>query len=303
MKLLITGATGQVGSALGSRLAAIGSIIASDRTTLDLSQLEALPCIVERMAPDVIINCAAYTAVDQAENEQALATLVNARAPGVLARWAAQRAVPLIHFSSDYVFSGEGERPWREGDTPTPLSAYGRSKLAGEHEVQAAGGSSLIVRTSWVYGANGRNFLRTITRLARECEELRIVADQIGAPTSARCLAEVIANMLAPGIDDLRAQMAQAQGLLHVSASGEASWHQFACAIVDGLRSRGAKLSVTRIVPIRSEEYATRARRPHNSRLDLRRLREVFGLVPPSWEQDLGAELDAVASEFAGVKG
>jgi dTDP-4-dehydrorhamnose reductase len=298
MRILVTGASGQVGGALTAALQGLGTVIASDRQMLDLSQPQSLPDVLDHLAPDTIINPAAYTAVDQAEDEPALAMCVNAKAPGVIARWAAAHGVPLIHVSTDYVFSGAGEQPWREDDAPAPLSAYGRSKLAGEQEILSAAGCSLILRTSWVYAARGKNFLRTMARLAREREELRVVADQIGAPTSAKLLAACVAQMLAGGLDDLRARMAQAQGLLHVSASGEASWQQFASAIVEGLKARGVMLTVVRVIPISSKDYPTRATRPHNSRLDLRRLQEVFGITPPHWEQALAPELDELAREL-----
>ena len=295
MRILVTGASGQVGGALVTALDGLGPVIATDRAMLDLAQPESIAAVLDRIAPDLIINPAAYTAVDQAEDEPALAQRVNAQAPGIMAQWAAHHDVPLIHFSTDYVFGGDGERPWREDDATAPLSVYGRSKLAGEREIAAAGGCSLILRTSWVYAAEGKNFLRTIVRLAREQDELRIVADQIGAPTSARLLADIVARMLADGRDQLRARIRQAQGSLHVSAAGEASWQQFASAIVDGLKSRGVQLAVARVVPIRSEDYPTRAQRPRNSRLDLRRLQQVFGIAPPSWQQALAPELDQVA--------
>ena len=295
MRILVTGASGQVGGALVTALDGLGPVIATDRAMLDLAQPESIAAVLDRIAPDLIINPAAYTAVDQAEDEPALAQRVNAQAPGIMAQWAAHHDVPLIHFSTDYVFGGDGERPWREDDATAPLSVYGRSKLAGEREIAAAGGCSLILRTSWVYAAEGKNFLRTIVRLAREQDELRIVADQIGAPTSARLLADIVARMLARGRDELRARIGQAQGVLHVSAAGEASWQQFASAIVEGLKSRGVRLAVARVVPIRSEDYPTRAQRPRNSRLDLRRLQQVFGIETPSWEQALAPELDQVA--------
>ena len=295
MRILVTGATGQVGGALVTALDGLGPVIATDRAMLDLAQPESIAAVLDRIAPEFIINPAAYTAVDQAEDEPALAQRVNAQAPGIMAQWAAHHDVPLIHFSTDYVFGGDGERPWREDDATAPLSVYGRSKLAGEREIAAAGGCSLILRTSWVYAAEGKNFLRTIVRLAREQDELRIVADQIGAPTSARLLADIVARMLARGRDELRARIGQAQGVLHVSAAGEASWQQFASAIVEGLKSRGVRLAVARVVPIRSEDYPTRAQRPRNSRLDLRRLQQVFGIAPPSWQQALAPELDQVA--------
>jgi dTDP-4-dehydrorhamnose reductase len=300
MRILVTGSSGQVGSALVTALAPLGTVLATDRSNLDLAMLYTLPGQLDHLAPDIIINPAAYTAVDQAEDERELAMRVNAKAPRVMAQWADTHAVPFIHFSTDYVFSGAGDRAWREDDTTAPLSAYGLSKLAGEREVLAAGGCPLIVRTSWVYAAKGKNFLRTIARLAREREELRIVSDQVGAPTSARRLAEVVALMLASGIDDLRTRATRARGLVHVCAAGEASWHQFARAIVDGLKSRGVKLAVTRVVPIRSEEYPTTAKRPRNSRLDLGRLHELFGIRTPHWEEDLVPELDQLAREISG---
>jgi dTDP-4-dehydrorhamnose reductase len=300
MRILVTGSSGQVGSALMTALAPLGTVLATDRSNLDLAMPQALPGQLDHLAPNIIINPAAYTAVDQAEDERELAMRVNAKAPGVMSQWAATHAVPFIHFSTDYVFSGAGDRAWREDDTTAPLSAYGLSKLAGEREVLAAGGCPLIVRTSWVYAAKGKNFLRTIARLARERKELRIVSDQVGAPTSARRLAEVLALMLAADIDDLRTRATRARGLVHVCAAGEASWHQFASAIVDGLKSRGVKLAVTRVVPIRSDEYPTPAKRPRNSRLDLGRLHELFGIRTPHWEEDLVPELDQLAQEILG---
>jgi dTDP-4-dehydrorhamnose reductase len=212
MRILVTGVGGQVGSALVSRLKKIGTVIPIDVDTLDFAKPDLLADAVDRMAPELIINPAAYTAVDQAEDEPDLATAVNATAPGIIARWAAARAVPLIHFSTDYVFSGAGERPWREDDEARPLSAYGASKLAGDNEIRAAGGCSLILRTSWVYAAQGKNFLRTVARLARERKELRIVADQIGAPTTAALLAHVVTGMVGDGMESLRNRCAEAKG-------------------------------------------------------------------------------------------
>jgi dTDP-4-dehydrorhamnose reductase len=298
MRILLTGAGGQVGGALLPRLQKVGTVIAVDADTLDFAKPEGLADALDRLAPELIINPAAYTAVDKAEAEPDLATAVNATAPGFVARWAAPRAVPLIHFSTDYVFSGEGERPWREEDAGAPLCVYGATKLAGDMAVQAAGGASLILRTSWVYAARGRNFLRTVARLASERAELRIVADQIGAPTSATLLADTVTSIVRVGLDHLRQRCGEAHGLVHVAASGETSWHGFACAIVEGLRARGVALAVERIVPICTDEYPTPARRPHNSRLDLTRLRRIFGLVPPIWQAALAFELDALAAEL-----
>jgi len=298
VRILVTGITGQIGGALNACLKAIGTTIATDRRMLDLAQPHMIAAALDQIAPDIIINSAAYTAVDKAEDEPDLARLVNGTAAGALGRWAAKSDVPLIHFSTDYVFNGAGTDPWREGDPAQPLSVYGASKLAGENEVRAAGGSFLIVRTSWVYAASGTNFLRTIARLARERHELRVVADQIGAPTSAALIAHAVARMIEGGIDDLRSRMAAAQGCVHLAASGETSWYGFANAIINGLRLRGARLSVDRVVPIGSDEYPTRARRPHNSRFNLLRLQKVFGITPPDWKSALAPELDILASEM-----
>jgi dTDP-4-dehydrorhamnose reductase len=204
----------------------------------------------------------------------------------------------LIHLSTDYVYDGSGERAWREDDATAPLSVYGASKLAGEDAIRAAKGPHLIVRTSWVYAAaKGTNFLRTIARLAAERPELRIVADQIGAPTSAQVIADSIATMIAT--PDLVRQFAVAKGLVHLAAAGETSWHGFASAIVDGLKARGLPLKAQAIVPIRTEDYPTKAKRPANSRLDMTRAHRVFGLTTPHWQQALAVELDVLARELA----
>jgi dTDP-4-dehydrorhamnose reductase len=299
MRILVTGVTGQVGGALVPRLKGLGTVVPANREILDLSRPEALSRALDEIAPDLIINPAAYTAVDKAEHEYELALQVNGEAPGAMARWAAARGIPLVHFSTDYVFDGSGERPWSEDASPRPLSAYGASKLAGEDLVRDAGGSSLIVRTSWVYAASGANFLRSIARLAREREELRIVADQVGAPTSAALIADAVAKIVAEGGGHLRKNFADANGLVHFAASGETSWHGFASAIVAGLRSRGVPLAVQRILPIRTDEYPTPATRPQNSRLDLGRLNKVFGIAPPPWDAALAVELDQLARELA----
>jgi dTDP-4-dehydrorhamnose reductase len=298
MRILLTGVSGQVGGALLPRLQKFGTVLPNDFDTLDFAKPDLLAHALDRMAPELVINPAAYTAVDQAEDALDAATVVNATAPGAIARWAAAREVPLIHFSTDYVFSGVGARPWREDDEPKPLSVYGTTKLAGDREIQAAGGCHLILRTSWVYAAQGKNFLCTIARLARERKELRIVADQIGAPTSAALLAAAVTDIVAGGIDHLRKRCAEANGLVHLTASGETSWHGFACAIIDGLRARGVALTVEQLVPIPTDEYPTRAKRPHNSRLDLSRWRQVFGQTPPHWETALAPMLDEFAHHW-----
>jgi len=295
MRVLITGTTGQIGSATAQRLRAVASVMATDRTQLDLAKLEAIPHVLDDAAADLVINTAAYTAVDQAESEPNLAHRINAEAPGVIARWCAERNVPLIHFSTDYVFDGSGVRPWCEEDQPTPLGVYGLSKLVGEQEVRAASGTSLTIRTSWVYAAQGTNFLRKIVAAAQNSLELRVVADQIGAPTSAALIAEAVATFLTEGLTELRSKARRAGGTVHFAATGETSWYNFATAIVAGLRERGVALAVKRIAPIRSEDLTQLARRPLNSRLNLDRLQSVFGLVPPDWREVLAPELDRVA--------
>jgi len=298
MRILVTGASGQVGGALVTRLRAPHMVVATDRAALDLSRPDAVAAVLDRLTPEVIVNAAAYTAVDQAEAEPALAAAVNSRSPAAMARWAAPRAVPLVQLSTDFVFSGAGTRPWREDDVPQPLSVYGATKLAGEQEVQAAGGAFLILRTQWVYAARGRNFVRGIASLARERQELRVVADQVGAPTSAALLAEAIAGILAGGVEEVRQRCAQAQGLVHFAASGAASRHAIACTIVEGLRARGCALAVERIIPVATAEFPTPAKRPLNSRLDLTRWQTVFKDTPAPWQAVLEGVLDEIAKEM-----
>jgi dTDP-4-dehydrorhamnose reductase len=298
MRILVTGVTGQVGKALTKRLYSLGDVLPADRSVLNLAEPSTLPEALDRLSPDLIVNPAAYTAVDRAEDERELAFIVNGEAPGVIARWASRMQVPLIHFSTDYVFDGQGETPWHEDSPPAPLSAYGASKLAGEEAIRAGNGPHLIVRTSWVYAATGVNFLRTIARFACERTELKVVADQIGAPTPGRVIADAIAGILAADSTNLPQRFAKANGLVNIAASGETSWHGFAVRIVDGLRARGIKLAVQSIAPLRTEEVPTRAKRPHNSRLDLTRLNEAFGLITPSWTDSLELELDELAREM-----
>ena len=256
MRILVTGVTGQVGAALRAELEFAGSVIAADRSLLDLSRPEQLRSALDRISPDLIVNPAAYTAVDRAEDERELAFLVNAEAPAVIGGWAAHRGVPLIHFSTDYVFDGSGQRPWREDDTTGPLSVYGASKLVGEQAIRSARGPHLIIRTSWVYAATGSNFLRTIARLAQERKELRVVADQFGAPTSARLLAVAVADILRSSGPLLGERFAASGGLVNVAASGEATWHGFATAIVEGLKARNVPLVAQSIQPIPTEGFS-----------------------------------------------
>jgi dTDP-4-dehydrorhamnose reductase len=298
MRIVVTGVSGQVGSALLAPLAKLGTVVPADRAVLNLADPATLADALERLAPDLIINPAAYTAVDRAEDERELALTVNATAPSVIAEWAAARDIPLVHFSTDYVFNGRGKAPWREDSATEPLSVYGASKLAGEAAIRAANGPHLIIRTSWVYAAVGTNFLRTIARLARERGELKIIADQKGAPTSARIIADALTAVLEVGSRNLREHFARAGGIVNIAASGETSWHGFATAIVEGLRSSGVELAVQSILPLRTEDYPTKAKRPLDSRFDLRRLREAFDVTTPSWRDALTPELDLLAQEM-----
>jgi dTDP-4-dehydrorhamnose reductase len=294
MHILLTGTSGQVGGALLPLLRGLHEVLAPSHAELDFSQPETMATTLDRFKPDLIINPAAYTAVDRAEDESELALRINAEAPAELARWAARHEVPLVHFSTDYVFDGTGETPWQETDPCRPLSSYGRSKWEGEKRIQASGAPHLIIRTSWVYAAQGTNFLRTMNRLARERDELRVVADQFGAPTSASSIAEAVAMIFARSASatELVKDFAAAKGLVHLTNSGTTSWHGFASAIVQGLKARGQPAKASVVHAITTEDFPTKAVRPANSRLDLSRLRQVFGVTTPSWQQALGRELD-----------
>jgi len=292
MRVLVTGVTGQVGGAIIKVLPSHVSVVAADRQQLDLAQPDRIASVLDRIAPDLIISPAAYTAVDRAQDERDMAYRINAEAPGAIARWAASHQIPMIHFSTDYVFDGT--------DMPNPLSVYGASKLAGDDAVRSAGGPHLIIRTSWVYAAAGSNFFRTIARLARERKELRVVADQIGAPTSANLIADTIARIITKSSGNFRETFARAKGLVNVAASGETSWHGFAVAIISGLGERGVKIAAEKITPISTASYPTKAERPANSRLDLGRLKEVFGLETSDWRDALAIELDRLAASGLG---
>ncbi|HEX4798374.1 MAG TPA: dTDP-4-dehydrorhamnose reductase [Burkholderiales bacterium] len=277
MKILLTGRNGQLGWELARTLAPLGELAAYDRTMLDLAKPDQIAAAVRSVKPDIIVNAGAYTAVDKAESEPEAAFAVNAVAPGLLAEEAKRAGALLIHYSTDYVFDGAKEMPYVEEDPHNPLNVYGRSKLAGELAVQSVDGSHLILRTSWVYAARGRNFFLTIRRLLKEKSELRVVSDQIGAPTSARALAEATAELLRRhGVAALRG----ARGVYHVTAAGFTSWHGFATEIARLERPN----PLVRIIPIASSEYPTPAPRPKNSRLSNEKLRRSFGIALPQWE-------------------
>ena len=269
MRILLTGRNGQVGWELERALAPLGEVVATDRSTLDLENEKQIRSVVRAVRPEVVVNSAAYTAVDKAESEPELAMRINGLAPGVLAEEAKRLGALLVHYSTDYVFDGEKAAPYVEEDAPNPINVYGRSKLEGEHAVQQSGCRHLILRTSWVYGARGKNFLLTMLRLARERRELRVVDDQVGAPTSSSAIARATVQSLGRSV----------QGLYHFSAAGAVSWCGFARAIL-------ARAGIdTPVVAIRSEDYPTPARRPRNSCLDCSRLRADGGLRIASWEE------------------
>jgi dTDP-4-dehydrorhamnose reductase len=272
LRILLLGAQGQVGWELARRLPALGTVTATDRTTLDLANPEAIRRVVREANPELIVNAAAYTAVDKAESEPALATQINGDAPGVLAEEAKRSGALLVHYSTDYVFDGEKQGAYVETDAPNPVSAYGKSKLAGERAIVASGCRHLIFRACWVYGPRGRNFLLTILKAARERPELKVVDDQFGAPTSSGAIAEATKQAIAA---------ARGQGIYHLSAAGRTTWHGFAQAIVEGA---GLKTPV-RAIP--SSEYPTPARRPRNSVLDNSKLKKDFGIALADWREGL----------------
>jgi len=272
LKILITGKDGQVGWELRRLLAALGDVVATDRRELDLRDANAISRTVRKTSPDIIVNAAAYTAVDNAESEPDIAMQVNAIAPGILAEEAKRLGALLVHYSSDYVFDGSKKSPYQEDDAPNPLGVYGRSKLEGERAIVASKCRHLIFRTSWVYSSRGRNFLLTILKAAREKPELQVVDDQFGAPTSSSAIADATAHAL---------QMHGAQGLYHMTAGGQTSWFGFAQTIL-----RNAAIS-TPVAPIRSDQYPAKVTRPRNSVLDNSRLEGAFGMTLPDWESQL----------------
>jgi len=281
MRILISGQHGQVSSELQKRLGVLGELVVPGRDQLNLSQPEQIRQQVRRVRPDLIINAAAYTAVDKAQSDAAAAFAVNAEAPGILAEEALALGIPLIHYSTDYVFDGSKIEPYNEADEPHPLGVYGKSKLAGEQAITAVQGKHLILRTSWVYSAHGHNFLRTMQRLLQEKPELRIVADQIGAPT----WAGTIANSTLALIERWQAGERGAWGTYHLTAQGETSWFGFAQAIGEALRKQGKPCA--HLLPIPSSEYPTPAARPSNSRLDCSRLLREWGVSQPDWQTAL----------------
>jgi dTDP-4-dehydrorhamnose reductase len=297
MNILVLGSRGQVGWELARSLLPLGRVTALGREELDIGDVDALRHTVRASQPDLIVNAAAYTAVDKAETEKEAAFSINAVAAGILAEEAKNCKALLIHYSTDYVFDGLATRPYCETDSTNPQSVYGRSKLAGEEAIVAVGGDHLILRTSWVYGARGHNFLRTILRLAHERDHLRIIADQIGAPTWSRWIADATAQIARQAI---QAQVENRfnSGLYHLTSAGETSWHGFASAIIEEYRNMpsAGKLAVQDIEPITTAEYPLPAKRPANSRLDCSKLSADYGIAAPDWRQALRLCMQDVAA-------
>lgn len=300
MRLLVTGATGQIGWELARSLMPLGEVIAVDRSRCDLSRPETIAPLVREVHPDVIVNAAAYTAVDKAESEETIATTINGTAVGVLAEEARKTGAMLVHYSTDYVFDGRKAEPYVEDDTPNPINAYGRSKLAGEVAIQAADCAHIILRTTWVYAARGKNFVRTILRLARERDDLNIVSDQFGAPTSARTIAEATTHIVRLAQQELtHAEFSSC--IYHCTALGAINWYGFAKAILeDAIRYRllGSK-PPPKVHAVPTNAYPVLAARPLNSRLDCTRLIDRFSITPPHWEYGLHLVMQELADHLS----
>jgi dTDP-4-dehydrorhamnose reductase len=294
LKILLLGKNGQVGWELQRSLAPLGQVLALDRHSTDfcgdLSHPERLAQTVHDWRPDVIVNAAAHTAVDKAESEPDLARSLNATAPAALAQAAAAIGAWLVHYSTDYVFSGQGDQAWQEGDTTGPLSLYGQTKLEGEKAIVASGCKHLIFRTSWVYAARGGNFAKTMLRLAGERERLTVIDDQHGAPTGADLIADVTAHALVHAMIDPAAGLS---GIYHLVAAGETSWHGYASHVIAQARQIQPVLAlkVTDIAPVPTSAFPTPAKRPLNSRLSTHKLQQAFGMVLPPWQQGVNRML------------
>ena len=292
MKILLFGKGGQVGWELQRSLAPLGEVVALDHDSTDycgnFSNLAGLVDTVQAVKPNLIVNAAAHTAVDQAESEPELVRTLNALAPGVLAQEAARLGAWLVHYSTDYVFDGSGSRAWAETDLPAPLNVYGQTKLEGEQLIQAACPQHLIFRTSWVYAARGGNFAKTMLRLAQERDRLTVIDDQFGAPTGAELLADVTAHAI---LQVLRCP--QDAGLYHLAASGVTSWHGYAKHVIAQaqLAQTAIKIKATEVAPVPTSAFVTPARRPQNSRLDTGKLQAAFGLTLPPWQQGVNRML------------
>lgn len=298
MKILLLGKDGQVGWELQRSLVPLGELHAFGRAEADFSNPESLRALVRRVRPDLIVNAAAYTAVDKAESDEATARSVNALAPGVLAEEAHALGAWLVHYSTDYVFDGSKDGAWRETDATNPLSVYGRTKLEGEERIRASGAHHLILRTSWVFAPRGGNFAKTMLRLAREREQLSVVADQFGAPTGAELLADTTALALYR-IMPLGAGAAELSGTYHLSAAGETTWHAYARHVLEQARSHGAVLKAgpDQVMPIAASAFPAPAPRPANSRLDCGKFCASFSLQLPDWRHHVNRLVAELASQ------
>ncbi|RDS79300.1 dTDP-4-dehydrorhamnose reductase [Dyella monticola] len=307
--ILLLGANGQLGSSFlkNDALSTLGTVVAASRDgtradgsaadVADLSVPATLSALLDRLRPNIIINTAAYTAVDRAEQEEFIATTVNGEAVSVLAHWAAAHRALLVHYSTDYVFDGLATAPYPVDAATAPLGAYGRSKLAGEQAIQASGGAHLLLRTAWVYAPHGHNFLRTMLRLGAERDELRIVADQYGAPTSTDLIVHATAAALTAWQHADAAERHAMQGTHHLVAGGHTSWHGFASAIFEQAHARGLIAHMPKVLPITTAQYPTPAKRPAWSVLDNRSFQQRFGYALADWQVGLGQVLDTLAQQ------
>jgi dTDP-4-dehydrorhamnose reductase len=295
MKILLFGKGGQVGWELQRSLSSLGELVALDADSQDFcgdfSNLEGIAQTVRAIAPDIIVNAAAHTAVDKAESEPELARTINAIAPGILAQEAKRIGAWLIHYSTDYVFDGSGDKFWQETDPTAPLSVYGKTKREGEEAICATGCRHLIFRTSWVYAARGGNFAKTMLKLAQERDTLKVIHDQIGAPTGADLLADVTAHAVRMAL-----QRPEVSGLYHLVASGQTSWHGYASHVIDFARQAGVRIKVTpeAILPVPTSDFPLPAPRPRNSRMDTRKLQNTFGVHLPLWQSGINRMLTEI---------
>ena len=298
-KIVILGSNGQVGYELQRSLLPLGEVIALDRTQADLTQLEKLKQTLLDLKPNVIVNAAAYTAVDKAEEEHELAMLINGTAPGVIAEAAKQLGALVIHYSTDYVFDGTKKEPYTENDTPNPINVYGKTKLAGEEAIKKIDFDYLILRTTWVYAARGHNFLKTMLRLAKEKEELSIVADQYGAPTWARNIADVTAHILASAQKEQKNDKF-ISGIYHLCATGKTTWHGFASAIIEYAKQLASAdiIKTKKVLPIVTDDYPLPAPRPKNSQMDSSCLTARFGISHPEWNEAMKLCIDEVQEKI-----
>jgi dTDP-4-dehydrorhamnose reductase len=290
---LIFGGSGQLGWELRHKLACLGQIDGIEYPKVDFSQPDSIREAVRASEPAVILNAAAYTAVDKAESEPELAAAINGTAPGVLAEEAKRLGSILVHYSTDYVFDGTKQGPYLETDAPNPRNVYGKTKLAGDLAIQAVGCEALILRTSWVYGARGSNFLLTMLRLATERNELRIVDDQIGAPTSSECIAQATADILVQLLPPVKGGLQGRSGIYNLTCSGETTWFGFAKAFLTS-QAESSAAAAPNLIPIKTSDFPRPAKRPANSRLSCQRIEETFGVRMPDWEDALSLVLETL---------